>query len=360
MRNPWKNPDDLSHTQVAQLEDFVAALHHGKGFRECCLDAFGTEETWRKCADDVLRAAIAWGFLRVDLPREDKLAQRLKSTFRLRSARVVAADSTVEPGRRRLAFEAAKFFLQRVRELQETVGSRVDIAVGGGRSVHYILQALRPALKSSEAELGCTEGETHLWTPTVGFLQQAYERAPHVHLVDCASKLGIPAASIHMLPELPKFEGAAKISTYRHLPRVQNHVKDAETRVKLVLTSCGAGEDNDCLKWLKEQHRGPLPKRMAGEFLFNLYDERGEAITDFAPPVFTVFPGNEIPRRIANADRPRGRAFRVLGFIYGKDSEEANAKARALRSAISNPESRWLTDVICTADIAKAVLGEHR
>ena len=89
-----------------------------------------------------------------------------------------------------------------------------------------------------------------------------------------------------------------------------------------------------------------------------LYDDNG-LLVQFEAPVFTVFPGSDIPNRIADSRRS-DEPFYSLGVVCGGTQEKNAVKSRALRAAICNPDHSWFTHVVCTAAIARLVLaGGH-
>ena len=82
---------------------------------------------------------------------------------------------------------------------------------------------------------------------------------------------------------------------YRERADIQSARAEVAEKIRMIVTSVGAGPDNFCIRALTRAGSGAeLPPAVAGEVLFNVFDATGQTVS-FSAPVFTLFEGSAIP-----------------------------------------------------------------
>ncbi|MFQ5745423.1 MAG: hypothetical protein ACE5HV_17860, partial [Acidobacteriota bacterium] len=94
---------------------------------------------------------------------------------------------------------AALAFLKLLRQQAKSEQQTIDVALGGGQSVNDMMSELLRRAEHRPVWMNAAKERFHLWTPTVGYPEDQYDRAPQVHAIDCTKALDARAEACHVL-----------------------------------------------------------------------------------------------------------------------------------------------------------------
>jgi DNA-binding transcriptional regulator LsrR (DeoR family) len=326
--------------------------------RDACRQAFDDEEKFRKNPVDLVKAALRMGVLIVRAASLPDLAGLLKARFHLRFVEVLNADTTTKDGQGQFGIAAAQVFLKCLHD-HLSQRDRLDIAVGGGRTIRNLIESLKilsPAAETFSLRVG---DRVHLWTPTVGHLAEELECSCQILTVELGRLLGIPQGNWHVVSGPSDFSSPEERRIFEKRADVQKALIAAQHDISFVVTSCGAGPNNYCIRimGMSAAKRGTKHK-VAGELLFQPYDERGAPIKGGSfERTFSLFAGKgrTLVERLAGTALGRP-SFESLGLLCHYNAEDLREKVRAAWGAIGGNGGPWFNSLVCTAAVAEELL----